>query len=171
MESVLTRKQTKTYGPKPITGWGKNALIKAKVRYDDECGNGHNSFAITDEIYIPGKRDCEACGMLHEEIVKSFPELQPFLKWHLVSSDEPMHYVANTLYWLGYDTKWCKGEKNDPPNMAYARDTAVWPDMPEEYLQTSGKYTREQVADVLKARLTSVQTDFKAAVESLGFTF
>jgi len=98
MPSVLTKKQVKTYGPRPVTGWGKNALIRAEVRYDDECGNGHNSFAITGEIYIPGKRDCEAGGCLHDEIAKYFPELAPYIKWHLMSSDGPMHYIANTVY-------------------------------------------------------------------------
>jgi hypothetical protein len=99
--SVLVRRQRRTYGPKPISGWGEGALIKAEVRYDDECGNGHNSFSITGTIYIPGNRDIEAGGCLHEEIAKAFPELQPYIKWHLCGSDKPMHYVANTLYHAG----------------------------------------------------------------------
>jgi hypothetical protein len=37
----------------------------------------------------------------HDEVVKHFPELAPFIKWHLCSSDGPMHYVANTLYHAG----------------------------------------------------------------------
>src|SRR5215472_1957083 len=98
MESVLTKSQKKVYGPRAIAGWGHNAQIKAEVRYDDECGNGHNTFSITGEIYIPGRRDCESCGCLHEEIAKAFPELAPFIKWHLFSTDGPMHYVANTVY-------------------------------------------------------------------------
>ena len=96
--SVLTKKQEKTYGPRPISGWGKNAQIKATVRYDDRCGNGHNTFSITGEIFTPGKRDCEAGGCLHDEVSKHFPELAPFIKWHLVSSDGPLYYVANTVY-------------------------------------------------------------------------
>ena len=171
MESVLTKQQTKTFGPKPIDDWGKNALIKAEVRYDDECNNGHNTFAITGEIYIPGRRDCEACGMLHEEIAKHFPELQPLLKYHLMSSDEPMHYIANTLYWLGYNAQWCKGKPGDPPNFEYAKSSAVWPDMPENFLAGSQKYTRDEIAERLTARLKNLQSDFRTAVESLGFTF
>jgi len=106
MNSVLTLKQTKTFGPKPISGWGKGATITAEVRYDDECRNGHNSFAITGEIRIPGRRDCEACGCLHDEIAKAFPELAPFIKWHLFDSTGPMHYVANTLYLAGNRDCW-----------------------------------------------------------------
>ena len=36
--------------------------------------------------------------MLHEEIAKHFPELAPMLKWHLCSSNQPMHYIENTVY-------------------------------------------------------------------------
>jgi len=97
-ESVLTKRQKKVYGPRPISGWGAGAQIKAEVRFDDECGNGHNTFSITGEIYVPGRRDIEAGGCLHEEIAKAFPELAPFIKWHLVSTDGPMHYVANTVH-------------------------------------------------------------------------
>jgi hypothetical protein len=97
-ESKLTKKQVKYFGPKPIAGWGKNAHIKAEVRYDDECGNGHNTFAITADIYIPGRRDIEAGGCLHDEIAQHFPDLAPYIKWHLCSSDGPMHYIQNTIF-------------------------------------------------------------------------
>ncbi len=96
--SKLTRKQFKTFGPKLISGYGKGAMIKATVRYDDECGNGHNSFAITADVYIPGRNDIEAGGCMHEEVAKKFPELAPLIKWHLCGSDGPMYYVANTIY-------------------------------------------------------------------------
>jgi hypothetical protein len=171
MESVLTRKQVKTYGPKPISGWGTGATITAEVRYDDSCGNGHNSFAITGEIRLPGRNDIEAGGCLHDEIAKYFPELRPFLKYHLMSSDEPMHYVANTLYWLGYDSRWCDGKPSSPPNMEHARSSAVWPDMPETFLSRNGAMTRKQAEEALRSRLLALQTEFKNAVESLGFTF
>jgi hypothetical protein len=166
--SVLTKKQTKTFGPRPISGWGQNATLTAEVRYDDECGNGHNSFSVTGEIRVPRRRDCEACGMLHDEIRKVFPELEPYLKWHLVSSDKPMHYIANTLYWLGY-SGWCNGKPNDPPNLQYARESAVWPDMPESFLAPNS--TQEHVTKVLQDRLDNLQAEFRQAVESLGFTF
>lgn len=104
--SVLTKKQVRTYGPKPIAGYGARALITAKVRYDDQCGNGHNSFAITGTVYIPGWNDIEAGGCLHDEIAKAFPELAPFIKWHLFDSTGPMHGVANTLYHAGDRDHW-----------------------------------------------------------------
>lgn len=148
--SKLVRHQVKEFGPKPIAGWGKRALIKAKVRYDDECGNGHNSFAITGEIYIPGRSDVECCGMIHEEIAKHFPELLPFLKWHLTSSDGPMHYIANTTYWAKQG------------NLEYARSSAVWPDATLEQLQDE---------QALRHRMPDLMAEFEAAVKSLGFEY
>jgi hypothetical protein len=161
--STLTKRQVREYGPKPISGYGNGALIKAKVRYDDECGNGHNSFAITGEIYIPRRSDCEACGMLHDEIARVFPELKPLLKWHLCSSDGPMHYVENTLYWVG-KRGWCDGKPGSPPNLAYARNAAIWPDATDEQI---ANVTEEQ----LRERLPALLSEFRAAVESLGFVF
>jgi hypothetical protein len=149
MTSVLTKSQTKTFGPRAIAGWGNHATLTAEVRYDDECGNGHNSFAITGEIRA-GRRDIEAGGMLHDEIRVIFPELAPFLKWHLTSSDGPMHYIANTTYWANQG------------NLENARSCAVWPDA-----------TLEDLKDVqkLKNRLPALLADFQKAVEALGFTF
>jgi hypothetical protein len=77
---------------------GKSMIIKAIIRYDDTCRNGHNSFSITGEYFEPGKRDNGSFGCIHEEIAKHFPELKDLIKWHLVSTDGPMHYVANTVY-------------------------------------------------------------------------
>lgn len=109
--SILTKKQTKEYR-KNISYDGEPARIKATVRYDDDCGNGHNSFAITGEIW-QRRRGVVTCGCIHDEIAKHFPKLKPFIKWHLMSSDGPMHYVANSLYHAS--TKDCHGcEKGEP---------------------------------------------------------
>lgn len=95
-------------------------LIRVFVRFDDNCRNGHNSFSITGETYIPGKRDVEMCGCIHDEIAAHFPELAHLIQWHLVSSDSPMHYVANTLYHAS-DRDY-RGKKAGEP---YAWDKAI----------------------------------------------
>lgn len=100
--SILTKKQVKTF-KKAYVENGLEYVLIAKVRYDDECGNGHNTFAITGEIWRakngqPIGRDCESCGCIHEDIARRLPGLAPYIKWHLVTSDGPMHYVANTVY-------------------------------------------------------------------------
>ena len=92
-ESKLhTSSNVKTFGP---FANGKET-VKVKVRYDDTCKNGHNSFGITADIYERG-RDVGG-GCCHDLIVKLMPEIEPLIKWHLTSTDGPMHYVANSKY-------------------------------------------------------------------------
>jgi hypothetical protein len=89
---------------RPFKDEGDHAVIHAEVRFDDECNNGHNTFAITGTIRdkrYNGDRGYLSGGCVHEHIAKSFPELAGLIKWHLTSSDGPMHYIANTLYHAG----------------------------------------------------------------------
>ncbi len=100
MNSIPTKSQTKVYGPKVYTEHGQQYRIKATVRYDDQCWDGHNSFSITADIdYMErGRWVGYSGGCCHDEVAKHFPELAPFLKWHGMTSEGPMHYVANTVY-------------------------------------------------------------------------
>lgn len=99
-ESKLIKNQKIKFGPKEYKEDGKTFRITAKVRYDDQCGNGHNSFSITgyiDEKTSGGWREYSG-GCIHEEIEKHFPKLKKYIKWHLTRSDGPRHYIANTCY-------------------------------------------------------------------------
>ena len=49
-ESILVKEQFETY-KKIFKENNINHRIVCKVRYDDECGNGNNSFSITGTIY------------------------------------------------------------------------------------------------------------------------
>jgi len=100
MNTALTKSQFKTMGPIFYTEQGQKYKINVNVRYDDECGNGHNTFAITADIRVKrGTRFFEdACGCLHDAVARHFPKLKPLIKWHLMSSEEPLHYVANSMY-------------------------------------------------------------------------
>jgi len=99
--TTLTKNQTKQINK---TGFLNGEKVDAviNIRYDDKCGNGHNSFAITADIYKAGRqktdRNLISAGCCHDEIIALAPELEPLIKWHLCSSDGPMHYVANTIY-------------------------------------------------------------------------
>jgi len=97
--SVLVRKQTKEFTKLIHNGKGH---INVEIRWDDECGNSHNSFAITGAVYShptsENNRYCDTCGCIHEEIEKYFPEFKHLIKWHLASSDNPMYYIENTTY-------------------------------------------------------------------------
>lgn len=163
--SILIQSQSRTFRKEFRNG---NVLV-AKVRYDDDCKNGHNTFAITGELYDQGRANGEpstlnskgvkrwmgSCGCLHDEIAAAFPELAPLIKWHLVSSDSPMHYVANTIYHAS----------NRKFN--YARSSAIWPEATDEQLCASP----EELKAALLERLPALMAEFKAAVESLGFTY
>jgi hypothetical protein len=80
---------------RPVSGY---AVLQVHVRFDDNCRNGHNTFAITADFRHPGHRDIAAGGCMHDDITKVFPELAHLIQWHLVSTDGPMHYIANTVY-------------------------------------------------------------------------
>lgn len=114
-------------------------LGRVEISYDDCCGNGHNSFAITVDA-----RDFGGC--MHDEIETVFPEYAHLIKWHLTSTDGPMHYIANTVYHA----------END--NLEYARSTAIAPDT-----------TIDQLLDKewLAARLPNLIKEFKSAMESI----
>jgi hypothetical protein len=77
--------------------------ITVKLRFDDQCKNGHETFAITADIRREerGYWREDSGGCCHDEIAKRFPELAHLIKWHLVSTDGPLHYVGNTLYHAG----------------------------------------------------------------------
>ena len=111
--STLTYNQTKQFRAEYTNEHGEECVLIATVRHDDRCKNGHNTFSITGDLYdrpqrIPGEASVKnakgktlwlgSCGCIHEEIAEHIPELAPFIKWHLTSTDGPMHYVANTMY-------------------------------------------------------------------------
>ena len=140
------------------------SVLVAKVRFDDECKNGHNTFSITADLYegthrnggeyvfnSRGEKCClTACGCQHDLVTKHFPELAPLIKWHLTSTDGPLHYVADTVYHA------------EQGKLDYARESAVAPDA-----------TLAELSDEswLLARLPALMVEFRAAVESLGFVY
>lgn len=163
--STLTKSQRHKYGPKVFTEHGESFRITAEVRHDDQCGNGHNSFAITAEIYQKdghGRWVDYSGGCCHDEIAKHFPELAPFIKWHLTSADGPMHYPGNVTYLAGERDCWgcLKARELDA-----ARHCAVWPDATDEDLTAPGLEQR------LMDRLPALMAEFKTAMESLGFVY
>lgn len=85
---------------RPVKGYGEPTWLRVNIRFDDQCGNKNNSFAITGDIYGKKGRDI-AGGCLHDDIAAVFPELKHLIKWHLSSTDGPMHYLANTIYFAG----------------------------------------------------------------------
>lgn len=80
---------------------GKRYFIKTKCFLGDDCKNGKASFSITGEIYLieGDNMRLESCGCCHDEIIKQFPELKPFIMLHLCDYDGKILYpVSNGTY-------------------------------------------------------------------------
>lgn len=122
--------QTFTTETRRCPSYGEHAVICAEVRFDDNCRNGHNTFAITADIRdtrYRGARGEIAGGCCHDEIAAAFPELAPLIRWHLTSSDGPMHYIANTVYLAGNRDHWGKlaGEPHQWETMIQFGDNPI----------------------------------------------
>lgn len=98
---------------RPIRGYDNGATIYAEIRFDDQCRNGQQSFAITSTVLNAHGRDI-AGGCLHDDITQVFPELAPLIKWHLFDANGPMHYLANTLFLAG--DRDCNGLRKGEPS-------------------------------------------------------
>lgn len=84
--------------------------MRVKYGVDHDFARRHGQapyFTITAEIHrkelktyqTVGRFVFEAGGQLHDDIARRFPELAELLKWHLVSTEGPLHYIANAKYW------------------------------------------------------------------------
>lgn len=198
--SILVKsqsKQTIVEGFRIDGGYGKLVI---DIRYDDQCGNKHNSFAITATMYRDGGEYSGGC--LHDDIVKYAPELSYLIKWHHVSSDGPMHYIANTMYHAlehgptdGYLYFSDKSNGLNEKCMKYGKiaelekiaatnpnfysvqvkeETAKIANL--EYARSCAVWpeaTHEQLLDkvALEERLPTLMLEFKEVIEGLGFTY
>jgi hypothetical protein len=191
--SILTTEQTKILSV-PAHIVKKLGISTVTLRYDDQCGNGHNTFSMT-----ASGRDMGGC--CHDAIVQAFPYLEPFIKWHLCSNDGPLHYMENTMYhaaaipleqgkwWFSLENKKLRivdvaerermieryGEQAHfesypnpmakESNLDAARSSAVWPEA------TDAELVASDLREKLEKRLPRLLEDFRAAMEKLGFTF
>ena len=93
------------------------------LRYDDECGNGHNTFSATASVYggplfFPNpKTRAERRANAEPKIAWSclgpmakaaphIPDFAEFDKWHGCSSDGPLHYPGNAVFMAGVRDCW-----------------------------------------------------------------
>jgi len=141
--------------------------IDVNVRYDDSCHNNHNRFAITGEMFVldKGQPVWIAGGCLHDEIARHYPELVPFLKWHLVSTDGPMYYVENSLYWAGFT------EYKDARNIENLKSTCIYGAVKEDEEFDIEKATKKQLIEWLAYRKTELMREFRKDIERLGFIY
>lgn len=189
MTSVLSSVDQKRDFIKQVKHDGEDAIFRAEVRYGDDCKNGHNTFSVTGTLFErkfsrgeeklrllhgPNKGKVVGTtmgGCLHEEVEKYVPELKDYIKWHLFSTDGPMHYIENAKYWAGGCPQWCKGGPSDPPNLEHFKSTIVYGVIEEE---ASAEQLMAWVKDgsiCLPSRLNRLMEEFQKAVESLGFVY
>ena len=90
---------------------GTSTALVVDVRHDDRCGNGHNTLSVTGNL--SENSQWVAGGCMHEEIARRFPELKPAIKFHLCSTDGPLHYLKNALFLAGNRDCWGHS-KGDP---------------------------------------------------------
>jgi hypothetical protein len=134
-QKITTASKLITYG-----GYKKRVRITATIRFDTD-------FSITGTIKC-GPHTI-ACGCLHDEISKHFPELREAIKWHLWNTNGKIHHVANGLYHY----------KNS--GIDALRKYVNCPDLREDEANEEG----------LKARLPEQLEQFKKCVESLGLRY
>lgn len=101
--SKTVKEQTKQFSKNVVID-GEERGVVVNIRWDDQCANGRNSFSVTATICRPFE-EWEFAERLrvtrcadHSIVEKHFPELAKYTKWHLMFTDGPMHYLANTLY-------------------------------------------------------------------------
>lgn len=99
------------YGePRSGFPWKDKVLRRRQAEVEVEGGSLHVRYGWTviddQEPYLAVTADeldergvVVATGMLHDAVAKAFPGLTRLLRWHLCSTTEPMHYVANGIYW------------------------------------------------------------------------
>ena len=172
-------------------------FLTAIVRFDDECGNGHNAFSITGAY--SGR--LTSFGCLHDLIAEHFPGLAPFIKWHLCSTDGPLHYIANTIFHASNRDAWGtqKGEQRKDrsgqlmwefKSPAKTRQCGLQPNYCGRWAPIRGEgkerdldaarqaaiwpdatddeLTSPELPDLLQARLPGLLADFRQAIEGLG---
>jgi len=104
-ESKLIKSQYKTF----LKDIDSKNRIKCVIRWDDQCGNKHNSFSITGTMYQRNKYNNwvdYAGGCIHEEIANHFPEFKNLINWHNFTSDG--YFSLSNIIYHASDTD-CNG--------------------------------------------------------------
>lgn len=156
---------------------GRDYRIKARYGMDYDFARRNDQdphFSVTGSIdeLRGGRWREDSGGMLHEDIARHFPQLEPYLKWHLVAWPEgPMHYLANAQYWwekMAGVSKWPPQPGEPDPAEAFA-STVVWGALPDgEGVPPTGPDDWPRVEAWLRDRLPALMELFRADMEALG---
>lgn len=88
------------------TEGGERYRIDAEYGIDYAFARKHNQapdFSVTGSIERKSRNNHwydHSGGQVTRELAAYVPEIAPYLKWHMVGPDGPMHYFANAKYWF-----------------------------------------------------------------------
>lgn len=166
---------------------GRTRVCHLEVRWDDCCGNGHNSFAMTGAVYHTTDIDVAQrnknndrligrCGCVHDAIAAAFPQFAHLIKWHLSSSDGPMHYFANAKFWAGFSPMWPPADdplqqKFYPANYSNLRSTIVFGAIPEDEGEDIEGLNWIFLEAYLTERLPKLIAQMRYEIEQFGFVW
>ena len=165
-------------------------VLVADVHFETIGGNAEPHFGITGGIYGPHRIPYEdrivfekqtywlhSCGCVHDAIAETFPELAPFLKYHLSSPSGPMHYVANGLYhhklwgdcvagppWS--EEKYAK-ERTVEQHRKHFCDTILYDAEKDLQLDRMVWWDKEEMTAYLEERRPRLQAEFDDAMRKL----
>lgn len=144
-ESIISKTQKSTQLRESLL-----SKQRLNLTYNDYCGNGHNSFHMTIDLYekINGRWTDVGGGSDHEAVREYFPKYARLAKWHGCTSEGPLYYLENTKFHVKAD------------NLEAAQNTAIWKGATMEQLSSETE---------LKARLADLLELFRAEMEDLGF--
>jgi hypothetical protein len=163
----------KTTPWKEYTEHGQRYRIQATYGIDYDFGRRHHqspsfSATATVEVFYRGHWKEYSGGMQHGEIARHFPDLEPYLKWHLVSLGEPMHYIANAQYWwekMNGTSRWPDEPGGPDPKNAFLH-TIIFGGIPGETLLDTNFWIKME--SWLRQRLPKLMGYFAADMKTLG---
>lgn len=96
----------------------KGLTVTAKLH---RLGDRPAYFSLTFERRVRGH--LESLGAAGPGHLRDIPELRQMARWHLTSVVEPLHYVANTLYWFA---QFEASEGTNANALSNAAATCLW---------------------------------------------
>jgi hypothetical protein len=101
-ETILAKAVKTRACPTLARSYGmRSALITITAQAYQLGGNQHPHFSVTADVYSPGRsHDPQACGCMHEEAAKYWPEVVPLIALHGSNADDgaPSYAEGNGWY-------------------------------------------------------------------------
>jgi len=103
-------------------------VFRTKVRYGFEGRPPSFSMTHTTERRPArgGRWSFYTAGIAGQETLRQFPNLAPLARWHIASTEGPLHYIANAVYWWEIATHRAPQSSGGPdPARAFSRTVVL----------------------------------------------